>query len=431
VERRDQPVGGRALRLLAPRLRDAGGEGPWRRASRHAGAVWARRAGPWLTPPRSRPVARRRRTRAPWRLRVLLARRSTPRGTSIARPSAATWKASFVAHLVESSRIREPSGYSHISVTSRRPRSPVDFSFSWKIGPCTDRSSRVTPSGACSAKKARCALENSLRTGRSPLTAALTASGATSPCGDAHLSATPSARRRAVGNSGTVPSRRSPPPGRTNGPPRHTVRAAVPLAGSRSPNWRAAVSQARQDGAAGLSGRSVRVAGGLRIWVGCRAGPGRAAYGGRRPCGILGRLRWGWTCTSRRCGWRRGGGAGGHAALPITPRGRESLGSGRRRGSATRRGRRALGCTVALSRPVLAARSSRRAWFRRGPGDRVKTDTRDARRLAALHAGGLLTAISVPSPEAEALGDLVRCREDARLDRMRARHRLGKVRPAP
>src|SRR3954447_731680 len=60
------------------------------------------------------------------------------------------------------------------------------------------------------------------------------------------------------------------------------------------------------------------------------------------------------------------------------------------------------------------------------PGDRVKTDARDARRLAPLHAGGLLTAIFVPSPELEALRDLVRAREDARLDRMRARHRLGK-----
>jgi transposase len=60
------------------------------------------------------------------------------------------------------------------------------------------------------------------------------------------------------------------------------------------------------------------------------------------------------------------------------------------------------------------------------PGDRVKTDRRDARKLAALHASGLLTAIFVPSPELEALRDLVRAREDARLDRMRARHRLGK-----
>ena len=60
------------------------------------------------------------------------------------------------------------------------------------------------------------------------------------------------------------------------------------------------------------------------------------------------------------------------------------------------------------------------------PGDRVKTDKRDARRLAGLHAAGLLTEIFVPTPEHEALRDLVRAREDARLDRMRARHRLGK-----
>jgi transposase len=60
------------------------------------------------------------------------------------------------------------------------------------------------------------------------------------------------------------------------------------------------------------------------------------------------------------------------------------------------------------------------------PGDRVKTDKRDARKLAGLHAAGLLTAIFVPSSELEALRDLVRAREDARLDRMRARHRLGK-----
>lgn len=60
------------------------------------------------------------------------------------------------------------------------------------------------------------------------------------------------------------------------------------------------------------------------------------------------------------------------------------------------------------------------------PGDRVKTDRRDALRLAGLHAAGLLTAVFVPSVEQEALRDLVRAREDARLDRMRTRHRLGK-----
>jgi transposase len=60
------------------------------------------------------------------------------------------------------------------------------------------------------------------------------------------------------------------------------------------------------------------------------------------------------------------------------------------------------------------------------PGDRVKTDSRDARKLARLLAGGLLQAIHVPSRELEAARDLVRAREDARLDRMRDRHRLSK-----
>jgi transposase len=60
------------------------------------------------------------------------------------------------------------------------------------------------------------------------------------------------------------------------------------------------------------------------------------------------------------------------------------------------------------------------------PGDRVKTDSRDARKLARLLAGGLLAPIHVPSPELEAARDLVRAREDARLDRMRDRHRLSK-----
>lgn len=60
------------------------------------------------------------------------------------------------------------------------------------------------------------------------------------------------------------------------------------------------------------------------------------------------------------------------------------------------------------------------------PGDRVKTDSRDARKLARLLAGGLLEPIHVPTRELEAARDLVRAREDARLDRMRDRHRLSK-----
>ena len=62
----------------------------------------------------------------------------------------------------------------------------------------------------------------------------------------------------------------------------------------------------------------------------------------------------------------------------------------------------------------------------RRPGDRVKTDQRDAVRLARLLAAGELTLVTVPSVEREQLRDLVRCREDIRADLMRARHRLGK-----
>ena len=61
------------------------------------------------------------------------------------------------------------------------------------------------------------------------------------------------------------------------------------------------------------------------------------------------------------------------------------------------------------------------------PGDRIKTDPRDARKLAQLHAAGLLESIHVPTPELEAARDLIRAREDARIERMRARHRLGKM----
>jgi transposase len=58
---------------------------------------------------------------------------------------------------------------------------------------------------------------------------------------------------------------------------------------------------------------------------------------------------------------------------------------------------------------------------------RVKTDSRDARKLARLYAGGLLEPIYVPSLELEAARDLIRAREDARLERMAARHGLSKL----
>jgi len=60
------------------------------------------------------------------------------------------------------------------------------------------------------------------------------------------------------------------------------------------------------------------------------------------------------------------------------------------------------------------------------PGDRVKTDRRDAEKLARLYRAGELTEIRVPTREEESVRDLVRVREDALEDRLRARHRLSK-----
>jgi len=59
-------------------------------------------------------------------------------------------------------------------------------------------------------------------------------------------------------------------------------------------------------------------------------------------------------------------------------------------------------------------------------GDRVKTDRRDAARLARMYRSGDLTTVWVPDQAHEALRDLVRAREAAKKDQLRARHRLGK-----
>jgi transposase len=61
----------------------------------------------------------------------------------------------------------------------------------------------------------------------------------------------------------------------------------------------------------------------------------------------------------------------------------------------------------------------------RRPGDRVKTDRRDAGQLAVLYRAGALTAIHIPTDQEEAARDLLRCREDIRADLLRARHRLS------
>lgn len=57
-------------------------------------------------------------------------------------------------------------------------------------------------------------------------------------------------------------------------------------------------------------------------------------------------------------------------------------------------------------------------------GDRVKTDRRDARKLARLLRAGELTAVYIPEPTDEAIRDLCRARTDAVDDRRRSRHRL-------
>ena len=62
----------------------------------------------------------------------------------------------------------------------------------------------------------------------------------------------------------------------------------------------------------------------------------------------------------------------------------------------------------------------------KAPGDKVKTDKRDSRRLARLHRAGELVTIRVPSPTEEAVRDLCRTRGDMVADLNRARQRLSK-----
>lgn len=59
-------------------------------------------------------------------------------------------------------------------------------------------------------------------------------------------------------------------------------------------------------------------------------------------------------------------------------------------------------------------------------GDRVKTDRKDAAKLARCYRAGDLTPIFVPDAATEALRDLVRAREVAKQDQLRARHRVSK-----
>jgi len=62
----------------------------------------------------------------------------------------------------------------------------------------------------------------------------------------------------------------------------------------------------------------------------------------------------------------------------------------------------------------------------RKPGERIKTNRRDARKLAELLRGGVLTMIIVPDQRQESVRDLQRARDDVRRAVMSARHRLSK-----
>jgi transposase len=88
-------------------------------------------------------------------------------------------------------------------------------------------------------------------------------------------------------------------------------------------------------------------------------------------------------------------------------------------------------CGYALQRQLTTARVRcdvvAPALIPRKPGERVKTNRRDARKLLELGRAGLLTVVRPPTEAEEAVRDLARARDDAREDLQRARHRLGKL----
>ena len=61
------------------------------------------------------------------------------------------------------------------------------------------------------------------------------------------------------------------------------------------------------------------------------------------------------------------------------------------------------------------------------PGERIKTDPRDALKLAEMYRAGLLTEIEPPTVEQESVREVCRCREAAKKDLGRAHHRLLKL----
>lgn len=75
-----------------------------------------------------------------------------------------------------------------------------------------------------------------------------------------------------------------------------------------------------------------------------------------------------------------------------------------------------LGYSVSVVAPSLIPRK---------PGEKVKTDRIDAKKLARYSRAGELTEVWVPDEKQEALRDLVRAREDARIALKRSKQNLG------
>ena len=86
-----------------------------------------------------------------------------------------------------------------------------------------------------------------------------------------------------------------------------------------------------------------------------------------------------------------------------------------------------FGLARALTAAGLRCEVAAPSKLQRPSGDRVKTDARDAMHLAKLLRLDEVTSVVVPSQSQEDARDLVRAREDARGDLMRARHRVSKL----
>ena len=88
-------------------------------------------------------------------------------------------------------------------------------------------------------------------------------------------------------------------------------------------------------------------------------------------------------------------------------------------------------CGYTLQREMATERVSCQvvapALIPRKPGEKIKTNRRDAHKIAELARAELLTEVRPPTPAEEAVRDLGRARDDAREDLQRSRHRLGKL----